>query len=194
MHHEPGLPRLRGRPGGSPRGRPWTATSGCRAPARPDRPRKLSAVRGSGGRYHLQERWRSHATRLRGTPPRHAGVRGVQPGGHRPACLPTAGGHRRYRANRTSHPAGQVASGACQCRAGSRYSGARTTAVRLNGLLKPVDGVPGRRRAGRGPGAGLLACLPGRLAAVRGVEGLERVQERLQLIAVDDGLAVRPGG
>ena len=131
MHHEPGLPRLRGRPGGSPRGRPWTATSGCRAPARPDRPRKLSAVRGSGGRYHLQERWRSHATRLRGTPPRHAGVRGVQPGGHRPACLPTAGGHRRYRANRTSHPAGQVASGACQCRAGSRYSGARTTAAAM---------------------------------------------------------------
>ena len=35
----------------------------------------------------------------------------------------TAGGHRRYPANPISHRAGQVASGACQCPAGSRYRG-----------------------------------------------------------------------
>ena len=44
---------------------------------------------------------------------------------------------------------------------------------------KPVDGVLGRRRADRPPGAGFLACLPGRLAAVRGVQRFEFVQESL---------------
>ncbi len=79
---------------------------------------------------------------------------------------------------------------------------------------KTADGVLRRRRADRRPsardtawrgpgatagteggisGAGFLACLPGRLAAVRGVEGFEFVQERLQLITVDNGLAARPG-
>ncbi len=64
---------------------------------------------------------------------------------------------------------------------GSMVCENRWTACRVAG---------GRTRV---PGAGFLACLPGRLAALRGIQGFEFVEECLQLIAVDDGLAVRPG-